>query len=314
VIRSAAWLLVPAVCLPLACDLLGRRSSDQQPAGQASADAAQVQASGAALPSASAAARAAASYPRREVEAGSCGDGTWLPAFSLEHQGGNERLAHARALDFCRRQGKSLCTEGQWQRACSLDRQLAQLETWTLSVEGSQAVVLGGDGTCSRRQVAAPDETSPMRVAVCCERAVGIRTSNRHASFLTSSTQRLLEYERAIRDRRASKLRELLDDPVVFDGREQARDQVVATLESQPRDSWTAIDRCQVDIEKDGSETRLVSDCKIFNFAAGVLSTRNERIVHGGAESRIQLVGSPEHMPLLAGEKKERARRFLGLE
>jgi hypothetical protein len=314
VIGSAAWLLVPGVCLPLACDFLGQRLSDQQPGAPASADAPQTLASGAALPSASAATRAPPSYPRRKVEAGSCADETWLPGFSIEQQAGNEQLTHARALDFCRRQGRALCSEGQWQRACSLDQQLGQLETWTLSVEGNQAVVLGGDGSCSRRQVAAPHEASPARVAVCCERAVAIRTSNRHASFLRSSAQRLLDYEQAIRDRSGSKLRKLLDDPVIFGGREQSRDQLVAAFESQPRGSWTALDRCEVEIEKDGSETRLISDCKTVSSSAGALSTRTERIVHGGAETRIQLIGTPEHMSLLGREKKERARRFLGLD
>jgi hypothetical protein len=306
--RPVCWWLLPAVCAPLGCDFLQRQFSERQGATASSA------ASAAPSVSASAAERALPDYPRRAIRPGFAADETWVPRFFIQRQAGDERLTYADAMEFCGKKRMALCSDAQWQRACAQDKQLGQYETWTLSVEGNRAVVRGGDGSCSRRQRALPGERSATRAAVCCDRAIGIRTSNRHESFLTGSAQRLIDYEQAVLNRRAGKLRQLLAEAVVFHGRERSRDEVVAALQSRSAASSLTFDRCQVEIDKEGGEPRLVSDCRTVRSQANQLSGSVLRVVHGGSETQILLVGSVADMPLLRREQKERVREFLGSE
>jgi hypothetical protein len=272
-------------------------------------------ASGSSAPAASASAAPDAglfSYPRTSVAAGKDRRGAWTGAFTVERQAGNEGLDLEFAAKFCGEQGRALCTDTQWQRACVSDEKLGKLQTWTLSMEGKQVVVRGGAAGCGAREVVAPTQTSLERVAVCCERAVAITTTNENESFLLSSAKRLLEYETAARRSTASKLRDLLDDSVVYGGKEQKRDQVVQAFEKAPASAWTLLDTCDVNIEKDGAEARLVSDCQVVYHGAGGFDADRVRLVHGGPQSKIQLIGTPEQMSLLDREKKERVRSFLG--
>jgi hypothetical protein len=274
------------------------------------------QASGSSGPVGSASAAPDASlftYPRRSVAAGKSPiGGAWTAAFTVERQAGNEGLALEYAAKFCLEQGRALCTETQWYRACIDDPKLGKLESWTLSLEGKQSVVRGGTAGCPSREVVAPTETKLERVAVCCDRAVAIMTTNDNESFLTSSAKRLLDYERATRRSSASQLRTLLDDTVIYGGKERKQDQVVKAFEKAKESEWTVLDTCEVNIDKDASETRLVSDCQVVYHHGGAFSSDTLRLVHGGPESKLQLIGKPEHMSLLGGEKKERVRSFLG--
>jgi len=252
------------------------------------------------------------SYPRHGVAAGKAPDGAWTASFTVERQAGNEGLSLEYAAKFCMEQGRALCTETQWQRACLDDPKLGQLKTWTLTLEGKQAVVRGGAAGCPAREVVAPTETQLDRVAVCCDRAIAITTTNDNESFLASSAKRLLDYEQAARRSSASKLRDLLASEVVYGGKERQLDQVVSAFEKAKDSEWTVLDTCDVSIDKDGSESRLVSDCRVIYHNAGAFSSDTLRLVHGGPDSKIQLIGKKEHMSLLGGEKKERVRSFLG--
>jgi hypothetical protein len=245
------------------------------------------------------------------VVEGKARGGAWTAAFTIERRTGDEGRDLKSATEFCREQGRSLCTETQWQRACASDGKLGRIETWTVSMVGKQAVVRGGEG-CDARALSAPGKTTPQRGAVCCERAVAITTTDDSKAFLGSHAQRLLDYERAARPSAASRLRSLLDDPVVFGGRRRKPDEAIRSFEKLSPDSWSVLDTCDVRVEPDESGKRLVSDCQVVQFDAGRFSVRTSRIVHGGPRSKIQLIGKEADMTLLGKEKKERVRSFLG--
>ena len=314
--QSPRFVPVPLIALTLtvsACGLFDRKPPPGEDSSTETRTAPSASGSSATAASASAAPDAGLfSYPRTSVAAGKGRAGAWTGAFTVERQAGNEGLDLEFAAKFCSEQGRALCTDIQWQRACASDEKLGKLQTWTLSMEGKQAIVRGGPAGCGARQVVAPTQTSVERVAVCCERAVAITTTNENESFLLSSAQRLLDYEHAARRSAASKLADLLDDSVVYGGKEQKQDQVIHAFEKGLASAWTLLDTCDVNIEKDGAEARLVSDCQVvYHSASGFVGDRL-RLVHGGPQSKIQLIGTPEQMSLLGREKKERVRSFLG--
>jgi len=250
-------------------------------------------------------------YPRRSVLEGKAPGGAWVGTFTIERRKGGEGRDLKSATKFCHDQGRSLCTETQWQRACASDGKLGRIETWTVSMEGKQAVVRGGEG-CQARALSAPGKTTPQRGAVCCERAVAISTTDDSKAFLRSHARRLLDYERAARRSAASRLKSLLDDPVVFGGKQRKPDEVTQSFEKRSPDAWSVLDSCDVRVKPVGSEKQLVSDCQVVHFDGDRFSGQTIRIVHGGPKSKIQLIGKERDMALLGNEKKERVRSFLG--
>ncbi|MBN2193584.1 MAG: hypothetical protein JW751_12275 [Polyangiaceae bacterium] len=253
-------------------------------------------------------------FPEKTVPAGTVVNDGWTPEFSIERSAGNEGLTLDRAVAACRGQGKDLCTETQWTRACAADSTLGALETWTLSVEAEAGVVRGGAGGCSARQNVRPADTSPTRVAVCCSRAVAIHTDHKNEAFLVASAKRLLDYERATQNRDATALGNLFDEAVLWSGAEKSREDLLAAIQAQSKDDFAAVDRCDVSIDKTGPESCLVSDCRVTTYANGTFGSTLRRFVHGGPESRLQLVGAPDTMSLLKREKKQRLRSFIGGE
>lgn len=189
-----------------------------------------------------------------------------------------------------------LCTEAQWVRACADDPQLGGLATWTLSPSGADGFVVRGGGSCSSRAIARGREVNPARAGVCCERAVGIRTSNTNDAFLKSSTKKILDLESANNRRDTAALEKLYDDGVTFLGREYSRADLLGEARKyfkQFPDQWLLYDACDVRIEKRANDAQLVSECTAVGRRGGEVAVVIQRITHGGPEGRIQQIDEP---------------------
>ncbi|HOU90031.1 MAG TPA: hypothetical protein PLU22_03250 [Polyangiaceae bacterium] len=288
------------VALP-GCDWLGKLRGDGAPAGAGSASA---------RASASAAPGLPASFAAMQVPAGEAPDGAWLPAYAVGRAAGSDGLTFERAARACRDRGQELCTETQWTRACEVHGALGAVASYTLGAARPGAVVVRGAGGCAARAEVAAASVDPARAALCCTRAVAITSANADESFRAGSAARLLAYERAVRARDAGALRAVLGEQVIFDGRDQPRGEVQAALMGQPAAGAPILDRCEVALDRSGPEPLLVSDCRVL--AAGAPALTPLRIVHGGPDTKVLLVGAPEAMPLLDRGKKQRASELIG--
>lgn len=233
--------------------------------------------------------------PRR-IGAGSAPDGTWTASFKLEYENTSNGLSYVAAEDACSSKGLALCIEAQWVRACADDPQLGGLATWTLSPSGADGFVVRGGGSCSSRAIARGREVNPARAGVCCERAVGIRTSNTNDAFLKSSTKKILDLESANNRRDTAALEKLYDDGVTFLGREYSRADLLGEARKyfkQFPDQWLLYDACDVRIEKRANDAQLVSECTAVGRRGGEVAVVIQRITHGGPEGRIQQIDEP---------------------
>ena len=291
--------------LPLSCGLFGGKGNDADASTGSSASA---------RASASAAPRVGlTSFERVSLPFGFApppGD-AWTLGFGVERRAGDEGLDLAGAVKFCQARKEMVCTETQWQRACASNPKLGAMESWTLSAVGQRAVVRGGKG-CLARKTAPPTQQVPTRVAVCCDRAVAISSEDKGLELLEGSAKRLLAWERAAA-RPGPGLAKLLDESVVFHGRRRDAAGVTEALPRPDGSTLDLIDKCDVTTEKAGDETRFVSDCTQTHLSGDQISAKLLRIVHGGPDKKILLVGSRADMALLnVKEEKERVRKFLG--
>jgi len=288
---------------PVDTDPTGLASAASSVVAQASASAAQS----AALPA------GLAPYAEHTLAAGNAPDGTWTPAYTIERKSAGENLDWSQALEHCTAQGKSLCTDTQWLRACAADQELGKLETWTLTADAPGAVVRGGPAGCGDKKFVKVTEASPTRVAVCCQRAVAIRTENKNASFLSSSSKKLLDYEAALLRHEPAALGALYDDNVAYLGKELARDDLVKAHQQSAQDNpdlASFFDHCTVKIDNDGVAATLVADCGVVTRRGGKVSGMIQRVAYGGPASKIQYVGDPSGT-MKKREQKERVRSFL---
>jgi hypothetical protein len=252
-------------------------------------------------------------YAEHTIPAGDAPDGTWTAQFTIERKAGDENLEWAKALDHCAAQGQSLCTDTQWLRACQADAELGKLETWTLTADVPGAVVRGGREGCGGRKFVKPKETSPTRVAVCCQRAVGIQTGNKNAAFLATSSKKLLDYEAALSKRDASALGGLYDDNVTYLGKDLARDALVQQHQQYQKDNpdlSSYFDHCTVKIDTDGVSPTLLADCGVVTRKGSAGQGMTQRVIWGGPASKIEYVGDTSGN-VKKREQKERVRSFL---
>lgn len=254
-------------------------------------------------------------YAGRKVPGGADAGEVWTAGFEIMRDKGNTGLTWDKAQAVCTGAGKSLCTDTQWMRACQADAELAKIETWTASIMGDDRyVVRGGGGSgCSSRQAVSGSETKDMRAAVCCDRAVGIKTSNKNAAFLKASSEHLMGYEKAIRDRDVVALAERYDDKVMFSGKELTRDALIAEhkkdFERVP-DQWALFDSCTVTINKTKpGDQKLQSDCRILFHRNGKTVGATQRFLQGGPKMQISTIGGTSAPgsddPSAAADQKE---------
>ncbi|HEY6555747.1 MAG TPA: protein kinase [Polyangiaceae bacterium] len=176
------------------------------------------------------------------------GKDVWFGAFRvLPRQGGAEKT-FVEAHVSCAEAGMALCTEMQWARACDLYPSIAANSAWTLSADVNGFVVRGG-GDCAQRTVSAGAERSPSRGTVCCDRSVGINSTNKNTSFLMATAKRVLDIEKTLNQRNVAGFLDLLTDPIGIDRVSKQKSAVAKLLgvafEQWP-DQWLVSDVCAI--------------------------------------------------------------------
>lgn len=186
----------------------------------------------------------------RQIAAGTLPEGPWLdgfrivrrpePAMSLDH-----------AFRACTEIGLSLCTESQWQAACSAFGELAKDRTLTDSLEPSGVVQRGG-GTCDDRALTPAAAVAPQALGLCCERSIGMTSKNLQQKFLSSTASIVKKLENALNQHDLGALSELFDDKVKLDGVERSKASVTAligqTFKATP-DLVVIHDTCEVTVQ-----------------------------------------------------------------
>lgn len=239
-----------------------------------------------------AAAKPLKSYGPKSIEAGETPDGeTWVPAFKVQAFEGAAPASLADSHAACRSKTMALCTDSQWQRACSADAALAELETWTISPIGASGfVVRGGDGKCETRSEGT-GEASPGRAGVCCERVVATSGTNKHPAFRNTTSGKLLDYEKAINSLSASALRPLLSESIEYNESRHERNAYLKRAEGYFRGHpkhWILFDVCETSVQQ--AEDTWTADCWSIKQVASQIIAIKERYVWGGVSGTLQSV------------------------
>ncbi len=163
----------------------------------------------------------------RQVSAGSLDpSGLWLEGFRVVRRP-DATPSLDRAFRACSEIGLALCTESQWQLACTAFGEIAKDRSLTDSLEPGGVVERGG-GACSTRKVVPASGEPGQYLGLCCERSIGMTSKNLQKQFLSSTGSVLKKLENALNQHDASALTDLLDDKVKLDGVERSKASVVA--------------------------------------------------------------------------------------
>jgi serine/threonine-protein kinase len=164
-------------------------------------------------------ARGFAGLPARDVPAGLVTpSGAWLDKFGVLRREDNQGLLYSEAFARCADTGKTLCTDGQWQRACDSFPEVGEAPSWTESIEDGQVVVRGG-GSCKQRQLVGETERDAQRIGLCCDRAIAMSSTSMQKPFLSSTAGIVLKLERTLNQRSIEGFLELAEDHVTLNER-----------------------------------------------------------------------------------------------
>ena len=197
------------------------------------------------------ASRGFAGLPARDVPAGTVASaGAWLDKFSVLRREDNQGLSYGQAFARCMDAGKTLCTEGQWQRACDSFPEVGEAPSWTESIEEGRIVVRGG-GSCKPRKLLSESENDAQRIGLCCDRAIAMSSTSMQKPFLASTASIVLKLERTLNQRSIAGFLELAEDHVTLN--EKVRDK--ASLKSLLTQSFAASrdlvivnDQCEISV------------------------------------------------------------------
>ncbi|MCA9647103.1 MAG: hypothetical protein H6718_27445 [Polyangiaceae bacterium] len=206
---------------------------------------------------------------RFQVGEGEASNGVWTPGFAAQRNGGDQSKNFVEAAQSCSSQGLSLCTETQYIKACAANPAVGTYSSWTASWANGTSVVTRGGGGCDSRAETIASERSDSRMALCCERAIGIRTGNKNSAFMKVSHADQLGFEQAFNSKSAANLSKYWAEWLIFDGAQMGRDKVNASqsswFSSHPV-QWTLYDVCDVKLGQVQMGNRmydgLVSDCR----------------------------------------------------
>jgi len=160
--------------------------------------------------------RGFAGLPARDVPAGLVTPtGAWLDKFSVLRREDNQGLLFSEAFARCADTGKTLCTDGQWQRACDSFPEVGEAPSWTESLEGGHVVVRGG-GSCKARKLVDETDKDAQRIGLCCDRAIAMDSTSMQKSFLSSTAGIVLKLETALNQRSIDKFLDLSEDHVTL--------------------------------------------------------------------------------------------------
>jgi hypothetical protein len=225
----------------------------------------------------------------------------WFASFRSLPRPADANKTFTEAHVSCAEAGMALCTETQWARVCSVHPSIAQHQAWTLSADANGVIVRGGGGDCNARSVVSGSERNPERGAVCCDRSVGINSSNKNTSFLMATAKRVLDVEKTLNQRNIPGFLDLLADPVGIDHAVRPKAGIDHLLEDsfkQWPDQWLISDVCGVAIHSTNTtvikrtrhghvKRKIVSsdtwsaDCDQMRFRAGDIAVIETTYVFG---------------------------------
>jgi serine/threonine-protein kinase len=190
--------------------------------------------------------------PARQVGAGRVPPhDIWMNAFDVLERAGTSGLPFLAAQAHCLDAGKYLCTETQWTKACTAHPVIGKQASWTLSAERGGIVVRGGKDCGS--QTIAPGGTADLeRVALCCDRAIGIDLKGYNTQTLTNLAKRLIDLENSLNRRDVESFVKLLDQKVVIEDKpysnESSRNWFAESI-GPDSDEWRVLDVCEVSVD-----------------------------------------------------------------
>jgi len=271
-----------------------------------------------AAPTASAAssATAATSLPvpwEKAIKEGTAYDKTWTSGYSIYRKPGGIGLSIAEAYSYCEGHGKALCSEVQYRRACAEEPELGKIETWTGSGDAAadQLTVVGGED-CTSKSFVAATEKKPTRAALCCDRAIGVRTEYKSADFMVATQRHVGAYENALKARDPLALQDLYHEKVIFENKVYDRDKLLEMHKKYWKavpQQWTQFDWCRVTMQmgKDaegGEDKQFQTDCAAMFRIGPDVHFAMQRILKGKAAkgaAAIIYIGDPGSSAAPAG-------------
>lgn len=232
-------------------------------------------------------------FEARTIEPGQTSDGrAWVPKFGIRRDKGDQNATLLAAWSACATRSMGLCTESQWDRACSLDSALGAFESWTVTFSATTGFVTrGGPTGCSARKVVPGTEATPMRAGVCCDPAVAIATENKNKSFLITVSDKMTRYQKGINKKSGAALAPFIDDSIAFFARTYDHDRMVAKYDAWFRqwpDQWTVYDVCDVMLHP-GVEATWTGDCTTTTQKAGEVAFVTTRYTWSG-QGKVQRI------------------------
>jgi serine/threonine-protein kinase len=222
----------------------------------------------------------------RQVSAGALeAGGAWLDGFRVVRRP-EATPSLDRAFRACGEIGLSLCTEAQWQMACSAFPEIGKDRSLTDSLEPAGLVERGG-AACSDRRVVPASEVA-QDLGLCCERSIGLTSKNLQKQFLSSTGGVLKKLENALNQHDAAALAELLDEKVKLDGVERSKASVVAlfaqTFKAAP-DLIVTHESCDVSVQankivkrsKRGRKVSSTTSYETISWTAACKQMRHQR-------------------------------------
>jgi serine/threonine protein kinase len=164
----------------------------------------------------------------RQVPAGALEGGGWLDGFRIVRR--PEAVPSLdRAFRACTEIGQNLCTEAQWQQACSAFGEIARDRSLTDSLEPGGVVERGG-GNCDSKKLVPLTLDGAQDLGLCCERSIAMTSKNLQKQFLSSTAGVVKKLENALNQHDVGALTDLFDDKVRLDGTERSKASVLGLL------------------------------------------------------------------------------------
>jgi serine/threonine protein kinase len=223
----------------------------------------------------------------RQVAAGTLdGSGAWLEGFRVVRRP-DAAPSLDRAFRACGEIGLSLCTDSQWQLACSSFGEIARDRSLTDSLEPGGVVERGG-GACSGKKLLPSGPEGAQDLGLCCERSIGMTSKNLQKQFLSSTASVLKKLENALNQHDVGALTDLLDDKVKLDGVERSKASVVSLLAQNFKatpDLIVTHESCEVAVQankivkrsKRGRKISSVTSYETISWTAACKQMRHQR-------------------------------------
>lgn len=171
----------------------------------------------------------------------------WVPDFWVQRDGSDVGLGFLAAEAACRAKKMALCTDAQFDRACSAYPDLASAPTWTLSADSGGLVVRGGELGCASRVVVPPEDIDPARASACCTRAVALGGDlDKFGGSLRNASTQVQVYENRFNAGQGDRIAKDTSGAIGFFGQTLAPDKLAETITWMSKTLRTAQDQCKI--------------------------------------------------------------------